>query len=47
MVLICSHLKDKVMLYKMLNWFKACFSGSRSAKKEKGGFDKDNPFLIL
>jgi hypothetical protein len=31
------------MLYKMFRWLKNKFSG----RKTKGGFDKDNPFLIL
>ena len=30
------------MLYKMFRWIKNKFGG-----KKKGGFDKDNPFLIL
>jgi hypothetical protein len=32
------------MLNKMLKWIKRRFTGS---KKTKGGFDLDNPFLIL
>jgi hypothetical protein len=31
------------MLYKMFKWLRAKFT----AKKIKGGFDHDNPFLIL
>ena len=31
------------MFYKMLKWFKNRFG----SKKNRGGFDSDNPFLIL
>ena len=34
------------MLVRMFNWIKRRFT-NKANRKEKRGFDKDNPFLIL
>ena len=42
-IILNSLQKPTVMFYKVFRWIKSKFS----SKKNKGGFDSDNPFLIL